>query len=54
MIKDANEQLTELKTQLQEAHTDHTMYKEKAAKVLQVNPLLLIVSQIKIKIISFL
>ena len=48
MMKDANEQLTELKTQLQEAHTDHTMYKEKATKVLQVNPLLLIVSQIEI------
>ena len=55
MIKDANEQLAELKTQLQEVHTDHAMYKEKATKVLQVNPLLLIVSQIKINnLISFL
>ena len=48
MIKNTNEQLTELKSQLQEVHTEHTMYKEKAAKVLQVNPLLLIVSQMKI------
>ena len=54
MQKNTNEQLTELKSQLQEVHTEHTMYKEKAAKVLQVNPLLLIVSQIKIKIISIL
>ena len=54
MQKNTNEQLTELKSQLQEVHTEHTMYKEKAAKVLQVNPLLLIVSQIKIKILSFL
>ena len=54
MIKNTNEQLTELKSQLQEVHTEHTMYKEKAAKVLQVNPLLLIVSQIKINLISFL
>ena len=47
MIKNTNEQLTELKSQLQEVHTEHMMYKEKAAKVLQVNPLLLIVSQMK-------
>ena len=44
MIKDANEQLAELKAQLQEVHTVHTTYKEKASKVLQVNPLLNIVS----------
>ena len=45
MITDANEQLAELKAQLQEVHTVHTTYKEKASKVLQVNPLLIIVSQ---------
>ena len=50
MINDANEQLAELKAQLQEVNTAHTMYKEKASKVLQVNPLLIIVSQIKIQI----
>ena len=46
MIKDANEQLAELKAQLQEVHTVHTTYKEKASKVLQVNPFLIISSQI--------
>ena len=46
MIKDANEQLAELKAQLQEVHTVHTTYKEKASKVLQVNLLLIILSLI--------
>ena len=45
MITDANEQLAELKAQLQEVHTVHTTYKEKASKVLQVNPFLIISSQ---------